>query len=117
VIQISLRIGTRAPLIIVGSIILMFNTDRRLALAMVPLLLVTSAIIVFFMVKMRPLFLTMQQKLDRLNTILQENIAGVRVVKAFVRADYEAERFEAANQDFTERNIRVVEFMSTMGPA
>jgi len=59
----------------------------------------------------------MQQKLDRLNTVLQENIAGARVVKAFVRADYEAGRFEAANQDFTERNIRVMEFMSTMGPA
>ena len=116
VVQISLRIGTRAPLIMIGSVILMFNTNRRLALTMVPLLLVTSAIIVFFVVKMGPLFLTMQQKLDRLNVILQENIAGVRVVKAFVREDHEAERFEDANQDFTERNIRVMEFMSTMGP-
>jgi len=117
VVQISLRIGTRAPLIMIGSIILMFNTDRQLALTMIPLLLVTSAIIVFFVLKMGPLFLTMQQKLDRLNNILQENIAGVRVVKAFVRADREAERFESANEDFTERNIRVMQFMSTMGPA
>lgn len=117
VVQISLRIGTRAPLIMIGSIVLMFATDRRLALIMVPLLLATSAIIVFFVTKMRPLFLAMQEKLDRLNTVLQENVAGVRVVKAFVRADREAERFEAANEDFTARNIRVVEFMSTMGPA
>ncbi|MBI2502525.1 MAG: ABC transporter ATP-binding protein [Candidatus Latescibacteria bacterium] len=117
VMQISLRIGTRAPLIMIGSIVLMFVTDRHLALIMVPLLLATSAIIVFFVARMRPLFLTMQEKLDRLNTVLQENIAGVRVVKAFVRADHEAARFEAANEDFTERNIRVVEFMSTMGPA
>jgi ATP-binding cassette subfamily B protein len=116
-IQISLRIGTRAPLIMIGSIVLMFTTDHSLALTMVPLLLVTSAIIVFFAVKMGPLFLTVQEKLDRLNTVLQENIAGVRVVKAFVRAEREAERFEDANQDFTERNVRVMEFMSTMGPA
>ncbi len=116
-VQISLRIGTRAPLIIVGSILLMFNTDPRLALTLVPLLLITSGMIVFFVVKMRPLFMTLQAKLDRLNTILQENIAGVRVVKAFVRAEHEAERFEVANQDYTERNIRVMEFMSTMGPA
>lgn len=116
-VQISLRIGTRAPLIILGSIILMFNTDPRLALTLVPLLLITSGMIVFFVVKMRPLFMTLQSKLDRLNTILQENIAGVRVVKAFVRAEHEAQRFEAANQDFTERNIRVMEFMSAMGPA
>jgi ATP-binding cassette subfamily B multidrug efflux pump len=81
-VQISLRIGTRAPLLMIGSIILMFNTDRTLALSMVPLLLVTWAIIIFFSIKMGPLFLTMQQKLDRLNTVLQENIAGVRVVKA-----------------------------------
>lgn len=116
VAQISLRIGTRAPLIMVGSILLMFDTDRRLALSMVPLLLVTTAIIVFFVIKMRPLFMTMQQKMDRLNTILQENIAGVRVVKAYVRADHEVERFGAANQNFTQRNIWVLQFMSTMGP-
>lgn len=115
-VQISLRIGTRAPLIMLGSIMLMFNTDRQLALTMVPLLLVTLAIIMFFVMKMSPLFLTMQQKLDRLNIVLQENIAGIRVVKAFVRADHESARFEAANQDYTNRNIRVMEFMSTMGP-
>ncbi|MFA5874157.1 MAG: ABC transporter transmembrane domain-containing protein, partial [Anaerolineales bacterium] len=96
VVQISLRIGTRAPLIMIGSIILMFNTDQHLALIMLPLLLVTSAIIVFFAVKMGPFFLTIQQKLDKLNTVLQENIAGVRVVKAFVRARHEAGRFETA---------------------
>ncbi|MCX6572295.1 MAG: ABC transporter ATP-binding protein [Candidatus Aminicenantes bacterium] len=117
VVQISLRIGTRDPLIMIGSIILMFKTDKHLALTMFPLLLVTSAIIVFFALKMGPLFLTIQQKLDRLNTVLQENIAGVRVVKAFVRARHEAGRFEAVNEDFTERNIKVMQFMSTMGPA
>jgi len=116
-VQITLRIGTRAPLIMIGSVVLMFSTDRRLALIMLPLLLATAAIIVFFVVRMGPLFLTMQQKLDRLNTVLQENIAGVRVVKAFVRAGHEAERFEAANEDFTARNIRVLEFLSSMGPA
>jgi ATP-binding cassette subfamily B multidrug efflux pump len=114
--QMSLRIGTRAPLLMIGSIILMFNTDKSLALTMLPLLLITSAIITVFSLLMGPLFLTMQQKLDRLNTVLQENIAGVRVVKAFVRAGFEGERFEAANEDFTERNVRVMQFMSTMGP-
>jgi ATP-binding cassette, subfamily B, multidrug efflux pump len=116
-VQITLRIGTRAPLIMIGSILLMFNTDRRLALSLVPLLLVTSIIIIIFVIKMGPLFLTMQLKLDRLNTVLQENLAGVRVVKAFVRAEHEAGRFETANEDYTQRNIRVMEFMATMGPA
>ena len=66
--------------------------------------------------RMEPLFRSVQQKLDRLNTVLQENIAGARLVKAFVRADYESERFEQANEDFTNRTVRVMQFMSTMGP-
>jgi ATP-binding cassette subfamily B protein len=66
---------------------------------------------------MGPLFLTIQKKLDRLNTVLQENIAGVRLVKAFVRADHENERFALANEDFTDRNIRVMRFMATLFPA
>jgi ATP-binding cassette, subfamily B, multidrug efflux pump len=115
--QISLRIGTRAPLLMIGSLILMINTNKTLALTMLPLLLVTSALIVFFIVKMEPLFQTVQQKLDRLNNVLQENISGVRLVKAFVRDEFEAERFETANEDLTSRSIRVMKFVASMSPA
>jgi ATP-binding cassette subfamily B multidrug efflux pump len=113
---ISLRIGTRAPLLMIGSLVLMFSTNRGLALSILPLLLVTSTIIVFFSIKMEPLFLSVQQKLDQLNTVLQENIAGARLVKAFVRAERENQRFEGANEDLTGRNIQVMTFMSTMSP-
>ncbi len=116
-VQISLRIGTRGPLLMAGSLILMFATNARLALTLLPLLLVTAVIIVFFIVKMEPLFLGVQQRLDRLNGVLQENIAGVRLVRAFVRADFEAERFAGANRELTARSIRVMEFMSAMSPA
>ena len=116
-VQISLRIGTRAPLLMVGSLILMINTSPSLALTMLPLLLVTSVIIVFFIISMEPLFRTVQQKLDKLNNVLQENVAGVHLVKAFVRADYEGERFETTNEEVTERSIKVMKFMSTMTPA
>jgi len=116
VAQISLRIGTRAPLLMVGSLILMINTSPSLALSMLPLLLVTSLIIVFFVLKMEPLFQSVQQKLDRLNTVLQENIAGARLVKAFVRADYEGERFESANEAYTGHSVHVMQIMSSMSP-
>ena len=116
VFQVSLRIGTRAPLLMIGSLVLMFTTNRSLALTILPLLLLTSAVIVFFSVKMEPLFTSVQQKLDRLNTVLQENIAGARLVKAFVRAGHESERFEESNEDFTQRNVAVMTFMSTMQP-
>jgi ATP-binding cassette subfamily B multidrug efflux pump len=115
--QVFLRIGTRAPLIMLGSLILMYNTDAKLATVMLPILLVASILIVFFTTKMGPLFLTVQQRLDRLNSILQENIAGVRVVKAFVRDAHEAERFGVANDDFANRNITVMQFMASMAPA
>ena len=114
--QVSLRIGTRAPLLMIGSLILMINTSRNLALTMLPLLLVTFGVIVFFVVKMEPLFRSVQQKLDRLNTVLQENIAGARLVKAFVRADFEGKRFESANQEFTDHSVKVMQFMSSMSP-
>ncbi|OGN93954.1 MAG: multidrug ABC transporter ATP-binding protein [Chloroflexi bacterium RBG_13_48_10] len=117
VFQISLRIGTRAPLMMIGSLILMFNTSPQLALKLVPLLIVTSIVIVFFVSRMEPLFLRVQQRLDRLNNVLQENISGAHVVKAFVRADFENQRFESANEGFTDTSVRVMRFMSTMSPA
>jgi ATP-binding cassette subfamily B protein len=115
--QMSLRIGTRAPLLMLGSLILMVSTSPSLALTMLPLLLVTSVIIIIFTQKMEPLFRIVQQKLDRLNTVLQENIAGVRLVKAFVRADFEGQRFETANNNYTGESVRVMQFMSSMSPA
>lgn len=116
-VQVSLRIGTRAPLLMIGSLILMFITDSHLALMILPVLLATSLVIIFFVSRMGPLFMTVQKKLDRLNMVLQENIAGVRLVKAFVRADHEGERFADANEDYTDRNIRVMRFMATLSPA
>jgi len=95
----------------------MFSTSPQLALAMLPILLATSAIIVIFSIKTEPFYRNVQQLLDRLNTVLQENIAGARLVKAFVRADHEGERFEKANQDLTNEMIHVTQFMSTMTPA
>jgi len=116
-VQVSLRIGTRAPLLMIGSLILMFVTDSRLALMVLPVLLATTVVIIFFVSRMGPLFLTIQKKLDRLNTVLQENIAGVRLVKAFVRDEHESERFGVANQDYTDHNISVMRFMATLSPA
>lgn len=116
-VQVSLRIGTRAPLLLIGSVILMFFTNAQLAMAMIPILLVTTTIIILFSVKMEPLFRVVQQKLDQLNAVLQENIAGARLVKAFVRGEHESGRFEVANEDLTGRMTRVMQYMSSMSPA
>lgn len=116
VVMITLRIGTRAPLLMAGSLTLMVSTSPSLALMMLPLLLVTSLIIVLFTLKTEPLFRDVQQRLDTLNTILQENISGIRLVKSFVRASCEETRFEAVNEDYTARSVRTLRIVSTMSP-
>ena len=117
VARMILRIGTRAPLLMIGSLILMFSTNTRLALTILPLLVITGIVIVVFITRLSPLFLLVQKKLDAVNTVLQENISGVRVIKAFVRADYENQRFEIANDDFTNQNIKVMQWMAFFFPS
>ncbi len=116
-IQVSLRIGTRAPLLMAGSLVLMIRTSHHLAMMMLPILLATGFLIVFFVTRMGPLFLLIQQRLDRMNSVLQENIAGARLIKAFVRHDHESARFLDANERYVEQNIRVMQFMASMSPA
>jgi ATP-binding cassette subfamily B multidrug efflux pump len=117
IIRVAIRIGTRAPLLMIGSIILMVSTSPRLALSILPLLFITTAIIAWFISKTQPLYLVVQRKLDALNNVLQENIAGVRLVKAFTRGEYETDRFAGTNQDFTERSIRVMQVMAFLMPS
>ena len=115
--RMSMRIGLRGPLLIVGSLILMVSTDPRLTLSILPLFVVIIALIIFFITKLGPVFKTVQQKLSNLNNVLQENIAGVRVVKAFVRRSHEEERFEVVNEDFTSVHIKVMRWVSIIFPA
>ncbi|QQG66069.1 ABC transporter ATP-binding protein [Desulfobulbus oligotrophicus] len=116
IVNISLRIGTRAPLLMLGSLLLMVDTSPSLALRLLPLILLTLAIVTVFMLRMEPLFLMVQQQFDRLNTVLQENISGVRLIKAFVRADHERARFSEVNTVFTGYSIRILRTISTMSP-
>ena len=116
IVRIFIRIGTRAPLLMIGSILLMISTSPNLALTIFPLLLVTTIIIVAFISRTQPMYLAIQRRLDGLNTVLQENIAGVRVVKAFTRADYETQRFSENNSQYAERAIRVMQFYALLNP-
>jgi ATP-binding cassette subfamily B protein len=77
---------------------------------------VIGVLVWLFARKVRPMFLGVQQGLDRLNTVLQENLAGVRVVKAFVRAAHEEVRFDAANEVLMVRTTRVAQLMAVFVP-
>jgi ATP-binding cassette subfamily B multidrug efflux pump len=105
-----------ALIMIVGSLILLFSLDWQLALIMLVLMPLTMLIFFIFATRARPLFMKVQQYLSNLNTVLQENLAGVRVVKAFAREPYEWERFAAANLDLTNQSIGVGKMIALAFP-
>ena len=114
--QMALRLLTRAPLWMIGSIALLFATSVQLALMMLALMVVILGLIVLFMGRVRPMFSLVQSRLDRLNQVMQENLAGVRVVKAFVRSAHESARFGRANDELTGQTMRVMQLSATLIP-
>lgn len=115
-VMMSLRIMVRAPLLMVGSLLMAVITSPRLALLFIVLLPTVLAVLVWVIRKSFPLFGGVQQRLDAVNIVLQENLAGVRVVKAFVRGDHERQRFGIANDDLMTQNIRAVRVMAVTMP-
>jgi ATP-binding cassette subfamily B multidrug efflux pump len=116
VVLVLLRIMVRSPLLVVGSLIMAILTSPQLSWLLFALVPIISAILAWGISRSVPLFSIVQQKLDRLNTVMQENLAGVRVVKAFVRAPYENQRFKAANEDLVERTIHIGQLMAIIMP-
>jgi ATP-binding cassette subfamily B multidrug efflux pump len=115
-VMMSLRILTRAPIWVIGATVMLVLTSRRLALMMAGFVPVIAVLIWLFSRRARPLFLSVQERLDRLNTVLQENLAGVRVVKAFVREKHEAARFNVANEALMLRTIEITELLAVFLP-
>ena len=112
----TLRIGTRAPLLMLGSGMLLVVTSPRLAAMVSVFLPVIGLILWFFIRRAQPMFLKVQEKLDRLNQVLQENLAGARLVKAFARAPFENDRFATANDDLMGQTIKVRRLLSVVPP-
>nr|WP_223183354.1 MULTISPECIES: ABC transporter ATP-binding protein [unclassified Streptomyces] len=105
-----------APIMCVGGIVMALGQDVPLSgvlLAVVPVLAIAVSLIVR---RMRPLFRTMQTRLDTVNRVLREQITGNRVIRAFVRDDYEAERFRGANGELTDVSMATGRLMALMFP-
>ncbi len=107
-VMMLLRVMVRVPLLLVGSLILAVITSPQLALIFVVLIPVVLGALIWIINKTFPMFGEVQRRLDRLNTVMQENLAGVRVVKAFARADHEVGRFHGANDSLMDQNITAV---------
>lgn len=112
----TLRVLVRGPLLFMGSIIIVFVTARELfpiLLVVVPILLLA---IILIASKASGTFKKVQEALDKVNTKLQENLSGVRVIKAYVRQKYEIAQFGNVNTNLTKINIRAVQLISLMMP-
>lgn len=112
----GLSLILRALTMIIGSLVLVLLMNVQLALIMVISLAIASVLIWSFMSTASPLFGVVQQKLSGLNTVIQENLAGTHLVKAFVREKFEIDRFEERNVDYMDRNIRVGRILALVMP-
>ena len=106
----------RAPLLMVGSLILGIMTSPQLALLFVVLIPLVSIVLVWTISKTYPMFSEVQRRLDRVNTVLQENLAGVRVIKAFVQERHEIGRFHKANDSLMDQNITAARVLALNMP-
>ncbi len=116
VIIMGLRMFTRAPLMFIGSIGIMYATNPQLANVMIALLPITLILVVVFVRTIQPYFTKVQERLESLNQVMQESLSGIRVVKAFVRRDYENERFEDANNQLFETQLRFSQLIGIFFP-
>ncbi len=111
-----LRIVVMAPIMCIGGLVMAFATDSALAVYVLMAMPLVVLAIAFVAKKGMPLFHSMQEKIDRLNRITRENLTGMRVVKAFLKTDYEIRRFDDANEDLTRTTIRVQRIMGGLMP-
>jgi ATP-binding cassette subfamily B multidrug efflux pump len=115
-VTMMLRMLVRAPFTLIGSLVLAIVTSPRLTFVLVALMPVVLAVVLFVIRRAYPLFLGIQRRLDDLNTVMQENLSGVRVVKAFVRGDHEEERFRATNEDLMQQTVRAARTVAVTMP-
>ena len=116
VMQMFLRLMINAPLTLIGASFMAYNKDPQLTkifLYVLPIMAVLVGGIMFLAV---PLFKSMQKKTDRLNLVFREGLTGVRVIRAFGKANYEEQRFDEANKDYTQTAIKVNTIVALMIP-
>jgi len=105
-----------APITLVVGVILALRQDVGLSWILIAIMPILITVIVVLLIQAVPLFTAMQVKLDKLNLILDENLIGVRVIRAFNRIKHEEKRFDIANHDVTNLAIKVNQLIATMMP-
>lgn len=112
----GLLMAVGAIILLTGTLGILFSTNATLTLIALPILPIALFLFMIFGSRMGPLFMRIQKRLDRVNTILQENLSGIKVVKAFTREKSEEDKFGYAADDLMAQQIYVAKFFSILFP-
>ena len=115
-VQMILRMFVRAPIHLLGGLYMCLSLNIKFGYVMLISLPLQALIVILLVVKANPLYAKVQTKIDRVNSVVHENVSGSRVVKAYICEDYENERFDGANKDFRKTNLKVLELTSSIMP-
>ncbi|WP_163100785.1 ABC transporter ATP-binding protein [Peribacillus alkalitolerans] len=112
----SLRIMMRAPLLIIGGLVMSFVVHPKLALLLAVVVPILFFFLIWFMNKGRRMFKVVQEKLDGVNSVMQENLAGMKLIRSFLRRNFEGDRFEDANLELMKHTASVLRVMEVTMP-
>jgi len=115
-VMMLIRGFVRNTVMFIGGIFMLYRQSPKFALIAACGLPFVAVGVTFFLKKTAPLFAIVQKKLDGINHIMQETVAGARVVKAYVKEEYELGRFDGANDELCTENLRVQTLLAFMGP-
>lgn len=115
-VGMALRMMVRTSMQFIGGIVMVLAIDMRFGMILLFTMPIQILIVFLVLKKGAPLFSVVQSKLDRVNSVVQENVSGARVVKAYTREDYEIDRFSAANDELCNTNLRVQKLMALLIP-
>ncbi len=115
-VMMAVRGFVRNSVMFVGGIFMLYRQSPKFALVAAGGLPIVVFFVMFFLKKAAPLFAIVQKKLDGINNVMQETVAGARVVKAYVKEEYELDRFDQANNALCEENLRVQTLLAFMSP-
>jgi len=105
-----------AVIMLIGAAVLLFYLDPQLALVAMAVVPLIALLLIRFVRLIRPLFREVQQTLGQLNSVLQEDLSGVRVIRAFAREDYETARYGAVNDELLQKNLTTTRVFSNNFP-
>jgi len=112
----GIRLLLRAPMMLIVAMFLAYQINAQLSFVMAIAIPILAIAIALIMTNARKLFSVMQTRMDALNSTIQENLIGIRVVKSFVRQDYEKKKFKKANDALTDAGIRAASLAVTNMP-